>query len=59
MINTLQAIPLSRGISAADNEYLTKEITEEEILGVVKQINPLKAPGLDELQAIFYKKKQG
>lgn len=27
--------------------FLTKEVSNEEILDVVKQINPLKAPGLD------------
>lgn len=39
MVN--QAIPLSRGILVEDNRWLSHDTTEEEILQVVCQINPL------------------
>lgn len=39
-------------------EDLNKEITEEEILEVIKQMKLNKSPGLDGFTAIFYKKLQ-
>lgn len=55
-LNPLQAIPLSKDITEVDNEFLMKEVTNEEILKVVKQINPLKASDPDGIRSIFYPK---
>lgn len=35
---------------------ITMEVSDEEILETLKQVNPLKAPGLGGMQAIFYHK---
>lgn len=50
------AIPFSTDISDTDNKFLTKEVTDQEILDAIKQINPLKAPGPDGMPAVFYQK---
>lgn len=49
-------IPLSRYITDIDNEWLTRDVTEEETRQIVNQINPLKALGPDDMHAIFYQK---
>lgn len=51
-----QKIPLSKDISTAANEMLAIEISDEEILYALKQINPLKAPSPNDIQDIFYHK---
>lgn len=56
MVNSLQAIPLSRDIIDVDNEFLTKDVTNEDILETIKHINPLKAPSPDGMKVIFYQK---
>lgn len=56
IINSSQAISLSSDIKEENNEFLTKEVTDEEIFYVVRQIYPLKALGVDGMQAIFYQK---
>lgn len=38
--NSSLAIPLSADISDTENEFLTKEITDQEILDAFKQISP-------------------
>lgn len=40
----------------ADNEWLTRDATDEEIRQVVNQISPHKAPGSDSMHAVFYNK---
>lgn len=47
---------MSRDVIYADNEFLTNEVTDEEIFETVKQINPLKAPDPHSMQDIFYQK---
>lgn len=54
-VNPTQAIPLSN--DTVGNEFLTKDISDQEILDAIKQINPLKAPSPEGMQVIFYKKK--
>lgn len=54
MTNPLQAIPLSQDIIEAINECLTREVTDEEIFDTLKQINLIKSPGPNSMQAIFY-----
>lgn len=54
--NQTHAIPLSTNISNIDPGFLTKEVTDEEILNAVKQISPLEAPGSDGVLAVFYQK---
>lgn len=39
----IEAFALSRDISDTYNEVLTKDVSDQEILDAVKQINPLKA----------------
>lgn len=39
-----------------DNEFLTKEVADDETFEVLKQMVPMKAPGLDGMQAIYYEK---
>lgn len=41
----MEAISLSKDVIDADNEAWTKELTDEELLEIVKQIKPLNAPG--------------
>lgn len=53
IVNTLQAFALSRDVFSLDNEWLTREITDAEVLQAVKQIGPLKAAVPDGMQAIF------
>ena len=43
-------------ICEEENRELIKEVIEEEILTAFSQINNLKAPGPDRLQASFYQK---
>lgn len=50
----MQTIPLSRDITESENEFLTKQDTDDEIFKAVKQINSLKAPGPNVMQAVFY-----
>lgn len=38
------------------DDYLTKDVSNQEILDAIKQISPLKALGPDGMQAIFYQK---
>lgn len=52
-INLSQAISLSRDLSEANDDMLIMEVSDEEIFEAVKLINPLKAPGLDDMQVIF------
>lgn len=47
----------SRDIKEVDNELLTMEVSDVEILEAVKHINALKTPGLKGMQAISYKKR--
>ncbi|KAL6227690.1 hypothetical protein ACLB2K_001647 [Fragaria x ananassa] len=47
---------ISPCIDAIDNELLTAQVNDEEILEAVKSIGHLKAPGPDGLHAIFYQK---
>lgn len=42
-IYILMAIPLSKDISSANNEWLTREIMIKEISQVVRRIDPLKS----------------
>lgn len=49
LINPMQTVPLS-------TIRLTMEVTDGEIVKVMKQINLLKAPRSDGAQAIFYHK---
>lgn len=48
----LETIPTS--ISDEQNKELIKNFTKEEIMGVLKNMHPSKAPGPDGLQALFY-----
>lgn len=43
-------------ISISKNEWLTREVTENKVSQAVKQVGSLKAPGLDDLHAMFYQK---
>lgn len=54
--NPSQAISFSKDIIEADNKFLTKHVTDEEIFAIVKQMNPCKAPGPDGMRANFYQK---
>lgn len=58
-VNPIQEISLSRDITEAESEFLTKDVINEEILEAAKQMNPLRAPGPDGMQAIFYQKTWG
>lgn len=51
-----QAIPMSRNISIANNEWLTRETSNEEIRSTVNRISPLKDLGPNDMQTIFYQK---
>lgn len=55
--NQLQSIPLSREINEANNKLLTREVTDEEIYEVVKQIHTLKAPSPNGMQAVSYQNR--
>lgn len=55
-VNIQQAIPLSKDITATNNERLTREVTINEVWQAVKQTGPLKAPGADDMHAILYYK---
>lgn len=50
-----QAIPVSKNISDDANTWLIWEAMEEEIFEAINHINPLKAPGLDNMHATFTK----
>lgn len=50
----LDSIPSS--ISEEQNLQLTRSFSKEEIGEVLKKMQPTKAPGPDEMQAIFYQK---
>lgn len=52
----MEAIPLTRNITKANNELQTVEVADAEIFEAMKQINPLKASGTYGIQAIFYHK---
>lgn len=56
--NPLQAIPLSSDITDADNEFLTKEVPNNEILQVKKQMDPFEAPGPEGQRYRFPNKVQ-
>ncbi|KAK1373120.1 hypothetical protein POM88_029313 [Heracleum sosnowskyi] len=43
-------------ITSSQNEMLVKRFEEEDVVKVVKEMNPTKAPGVDGLSALFYKK---
>ncbi|KAA3472179.1 reverse transcriptase [Gossypium australe] len=45
---------VKRKITASMNEALLKQFTEDEICQAVKEMPPLKAPGVDGFAAIFY-----
>lgn len=49
-------IPLSTVISLLDNDWLTLEVADDEILQAIKQISHLKALGPDAMHAIVYQK---
>lgn len=55
-INPIQAIQLSIDIIEVDNDSLTMEVSDEDILEAAKQINLLKTSGPNDMQAIFYHK---
>lgn len=55
-ISTHQAVLLPKDI-CDDNRWLTREATNEEILRVVNQINPLKTLGPSGIHIIFLSKK--
>lgn len=44
----------TRDLTEADNDTLTMDVSDEEILEAVKQMNAFKAPGPDGIQATFY-----
>lgn len=46
---------LPKVISDNDNNFLTRPVTEEQIVNTVLQMGLLKSPGPDGLQGIFYK----
>lgn len=48
-------IPLSE-ISEDGNAFLTREVTNQEILDTLKQISPMEVPGPDGMPVIFYQK---
>lgn len=56
-INPSRAIPLSKKITEVDNESVTREVSYEEILKAMKQINPMKVLRPNGMQSIFYHKK--
>ena len=49
-------IPLVLALQKKKKKELIKEVTETEIWAAFSQINNLKAPGPDGLQASFYQK---
>lgn len=51
-----QAFPLTQDITSTDNIWLIREVLEEEVRQLVFQITSSKAPGPDDIHAIFYKK---
>lgn len=53
-LSLLQAIPLSKDVTDSDNNYLTREVLEEE-LRQVNQISPLNAPGPDGMHGVDIK----
>lgn len=56
-VNPMNATPLSKDINDVDNDVLTKEVINEEIVEALKQTNLLKALGPDGVQSIFDHKK--
>lgn len=54
--NPSHAIPFSTDISDTDNDFLTKEVRDQEILDAVKHISPLKALGPNGMLAVCYQK---
>lgn len=44
-------------ISMEMNEFLTKEFTAEEVKSALDSIDDLKAPRIDGMPAIFFKRK--
>lgn len=51
-----RSISLSKDIIEAENEILTIESSDMEILKAVKHIKSLKAPGPDDKQVVFCRK---
>lgn len=51
-----QALSLSKDISTEDNDWLTKEMYEEEVWQAVKQIGPLEAHHPDGIHVVLSKK---
>lgn len=52
-VSIRQTIPLSRDNYHSDNEWLTHEVTEDEVCQAIKQIIHLKASGPDGMHATF------
>lgn len=52
-VNICQPILLSRSISTSNNEWLTRDLTEDKVWQAVKQIGSLKALGPNYMHAIF------
>jgi hypothetical protein len=55
MVNLLNSIPVPT-ISAQQASQLDLPIQNEEIIQVINQMGPLKAPGLDGISAAFFQK---
>lgn len=47
---------MSIDITNLENGVLTKEVANDEILEIIKQIDPMKVLWRDEIQTIFYRK---
>lgn len=56
MVALQLTITQSKDICSLDNQWLPLEATEEEILQAMKQISPLKVPGVDSMYVILYQK---
>lgn len=52
-VSAHQTNPLFKDITDEDNVWLNRDAADEEICQTVQQISPLKAPGLDDMHAIF------
>lgn len=53
-VSVRQAIPLSRNIFALDSEWMTREVTDDDVLQMVQQIGLLKAQGRTVCMLYFY-----
>lgn len=56
LCNLNYALPFPTDVLETDNDFLTNNVTDQEILDAIKQINPLKAPVPDDMLAILYQK---